>query len=282
MMLRTVTMFLMLGLSVTSMSPMSQLTVRIDDQIPVSACHTTLANLDSLISRTSSELATLSRHQLDVRRVTVMLPRSWHNDSCVRGLPLSSLTSISEADILVKDIQDPEIRTLQFGGCGVRGRRVILPRSRLIPENNDTRATSSAISDLLHSLLKHEFGYFDTRHGRVDDPTALFPELHKLGEPDTEPENCNRDPFSDADYKTEASTKQNLMCQEQSPMSVIASSLQQKKISDTEEEERKMIPAQVGPRYEYLIRHSERTLLVLDRSQESKHVWKHLHNALYR
>merc|ERR1719468_1003205 len=38
-----------------------------------------------------------------------------------------------------------------------------------------------------------------------------------------------------------------------------------------------------GPRFEYIIRHSaQRTLLVLDRSQESKHVWKHLHNALYR
>ena len=270
-------MSLMLGLGVTTMSPLSQLTVRIDDQIPVSACHSTLANLDTLISRTSSELATLSRHQLDVRRVTVMLPRSWHSDTCVRGLPLSSLASITEADILVKDIQDPEIRPLQFGGCGVRGRRVILPRSRLIPENNETQATSSASSDLLHSLLKHEFGYFDTHHGRVGDP-AQFPELHKVGELETEPENCNRDPFSDADYKTEAPTKQNLMCQEQSPMSVIASSLQQKGSSD---EERKMTPAQ-GPRYEYLIRHSERTLLVLDRSQESKHVWKHLHNALYR
>ena len=277
MMLRTVTMSLMLGLAVTTMSPLSELTVRIDDQIPVSACHSTLANLDTLISRTSSELATLSRHQLGVRRVTVMLPRSWHSDACVRGLPLSSLASITEADILVKDIQDPEIRPLQFGGCGVRGRRVILPRSRLIPENNETQVTSSASTDLLHSLLKHEFGYFDTHHGGVDDP-AQFPELHKLGEPETGPENCNRDPFSDADYKTEAPTKQNLMCQEQSPMSVIASSLQQKGSSD---EERKMIPAQ-GPRYEYLIRHSERTLLVLDRSRESKHVWKHLHNALYR
>ena len=277
MMLRAVTMSLMLGLAVTTMSPLSQLTVRIDDQIPVSACHSTLAHLDTLISRTSSELATLSKHQLDVRRVTVMLPRSWHSDTCVRGLPLSSLASITEADILVKDIQDPEIRPLQFGGCGVRGRRVILPRSRLIPENNETQVTSSASTDLLHSLLKHEFGYFDTHHGRVGDP-AQFPELHKVGELETEPENCNRDPFSDADYKTEAPTKQNLMCQEQSPMSVIASSLRQKGSSD---EERKMTPAQ-GPRYEYLIRHSERTLLVLDRSQESKHVWKHLHNALYR
>ena len=64
MMLRTVTMSLMLGVAVTTMGPLSQLTVRIDDQIPVSACHSTLANLDTLITRTSGELATISGHQL--------------------------------------------------------------------------------------------------------------------------------------------------------------------------------------------------------------------------
>ena len=275
MMMRTVTMSLMVGLTVTT-GPLSHLTVSIDDQIPVTECHSTLANLDSLIARTSAELATLSHHQLDVRTVRVTLPRSWNNDSCVRDLPLSSLASVKEADILVKDIKDTDIQTVQFGGCGVRGRRVILPHNRIIPQKNETGSSTSS-TDLLHSLLKHEFGYFDT-HGRVDDPTQ-FPELYKVGEETGEAGNCNRDPFSDADYKKEAPTKQNLMCQEQSPMSVIASRLQ-KEISEEERPEM-IIPAQ-GPRFEYLIRHSQRTLLVLDRSQESKHVWKHLHNALYR
>ena len=268
-------MSLMVGLTVTT-RPMSHITLSIDDQIPVTECHETLANLDTLISRTSSELANIS-HQLDIKTVRVTLPRSWHNHSCVRDLPLSSLASVKEADILVKDIKDTDIQTLQFGGCGVRGRRVILPHNRIIPQKNETgsSSTSSSSTDLLHSLMKHEFGYFDT-HGRVDDPSQ-FPELNKVGEETEKVGNCNRDPFSDADYKTEAPTKQNLMCQEQSPMSVIASRLQ-KEISEEERAEM-IIPA---PRFEYLIRHSRRTLLVLDRSQESKHVWKHLHNALYR
>ena len=276
MMMRTVTMSLMVGMAVAMTTrPLSHLSVSIDDQIPVTECHSTLANLDTLISQTSSELATLSHQELNIQTVTVTLPRSWNNASCIQGLPLSSLTSIKEADILVKDIEDTDIKTLQFGGCGVRGRRVILPHSRVIPQQNDSTSSST---DLLHSLLKHEFGYFDT-HGRVDDPTAQISELYKVGEDG----NCNRDPFSDADYKTEAPTKQNLMCQEQSPKSVIASRLlQQKRISEEERPEHKMmIPAQ-GPSISYLIRQSQRTLLVLDRSQESKHVWKHLHNALYR
>ena len=268
-------MSLVAGLAVST-SPLSHLTVRIDDQIPQSECHSTLNNLDSLISETSAELRNISIN-MSIRRVIVVLPAAWHNATCVLGLPRASLASIpQEADILVKDSLDTDIRTLQYGGCGVRSRRVILPRSRLlIPrlQNNETRASST---DLLHSLLKHEFGYFDTRTGRGDGP--LFPELYKVGE-EAELENCNRDPLSDADYKKEAPTKQNLMCQEQSPMSVITSSLQ-KRIS--EEERPGMVPDGRGPRYEYVIRHSERHLLVLDRSQESKQVWKHLHNALHR
>ena len=268
-------MSLMVGMAVTMTTrPLSHVTVSIDDQIPVTSCHSTLANLDTLISQTSSELATLSHQELSVQTVTVSLPQSWSNASCVQGLPMSSLTSIQEADILIKDIEDTDIKTLQFGGCGVRGRRVILPHSRVIPQHNDSSTSSS--TDLLHSLLKHEFGYFDT-HGRVDDPNSQFSELYKVGEDG----NCNRDPFSDADYKTEAPTKQNIMCQEQSPKSVIASRLQKGTSEEERAENKMMIPAQ-GPSISYLIRHSQRTLLVLDRSQESKHVWKHLHNALYR
>ena len=258
--------------SVSSRKALSQLLVRIDEHISQESCHSTLNNLDSLISSSSEQLYNLT--QIQLRQVTVVLPLSWHNTPCVMGLPLATTSSTSsENDVLIKKTDHSKISPLQFGGCGVRSRRVILPHQRL--DSSGKNETRDASLELVQALLKHEFGYFDT-HGRVDD--LQFPETYNLGS--SEYENCNTDPFTDTDYKKEAPTKQNLMCQNQSPMSVIKSVL----ISESDETSVPVDPAMVSnrPRIEYVISQTTRHLLVLDRSQQSKHVWKHLRHALYR
>ena len=87
---------------------------------------------------------------------------------------------------------------------------------------------------------------------------------------------CSLDLLNDTDYNTEAPTQQNLLCQEQSPLSVIKSGL----ISESEKSD--VMAVGRSPIVEYVISQKTRHLLVLDRSQQSKHVWKHLRNALYR
>ena len=69
------------------------------------------------------------------------------------------------------------------------------------------------------------------------------------------------------------------MCQEQSPLSLIQSALSEE---DEEEEEDSIISPSSAPVLEYSLTTSVRHVLVLDRSQQSRHVWKHLHNALHR
>ena len=252
---------------------LSQIHVRIDDQVPHDSCHSTLSNLDNLISAASGHMYNVTRVQVET--VTVTLPHTWHNTSCVLNLPLVQLAAGARADsdIVIKNIPDDRIKTIQYGGCGVRSRGVILPHQRL--GRNQNNVTRNSSYELMQALLKHEFGYFDT-HGRAAD--LRFPELYNIG--DVEFENCNSDPFKDTDYSQEAPTKQNLMCQNQSPMSVIKSSL----ISEAESQPTENLGTMMSsrPRIEYVISQTTRHLLVLDRSQQSKHVWKHLHNALYR
>ena len=256
--------------SVSSRKALSELLVRIDEHISHESCHSTLNNLDSLISSSSEQLFNLT--QIQLRQVTVVLPGSWHNTPCVMGLPLATMSSSTqETDVLIKKTSFSQINPVQFGGCGVRSLRVILPHQRL--DSSGQNETRDASLELVQALLKHEFGYFDT-HGRVDD--LQFPESYKLGS--DQYENCNTDPFTDTDYSKEAPTKQNLMCQNQSPMSVIKSGL----ISESETSVPSMDMVSNRPRIEYVISQTTRHLLVLDRSQQSKHVWKHLRHALYR
>ena len=253
---------------VMTRSPMSQIHVRIDEEITQEECHRTLNNLDIVIRNTVQQLSHVTQDQ--VNKVMVTLPSSWTNTACVLGLNFAKESSVGlPTDVLISNTPFDDIKTVQFGGCGVKSRRVVLPHHRLHAMENETEHDTS--TELFRSLLKHEFGYFDT-HGRVND--LRFPEMYKVGE--EEYENCNTDPFSDRDYNTEAPTKQNLLCQEQSPMSVITSNRQ---INGVEKSNKTHTSV---PIVEYVIHQSSRHLLVLDRSTQSKHVWKHLHHALYR
>ena len=259
-----VSLLTVLGYSTRVLSHLSHIAVSIDDQISPSSCQTTLDGLHALLTGAQRQL--YNKTNTEIQRVTISLPRSWYDTPCVRGLTLTRASSQSP-DIVILPTSSP-IRTVQYGGCGVRGKRILLPHSRVENRGNETRD----VTDLLISLLKYEFGYFNTQPSGINE--LKFPESKKTSE--REPEMCSPDPLNDTDYNTEAPTQQNLLCQEQSPLSVIKSGL----IGESEKSD--VEPLGRSPIVEYVISQKTRHLLVLDRSQQSKHVWKHLRNALYR
>ena len=262
---RLVTLLTVLSCS-QSQAQLSHIRVSVDNQIAASSCEATLASLHTLLTGARAEL--LNKTKINTERVTISVPRSWASSPCVRGLSLARAEP-GAPDLVVKPSANTEIRTVQYGGCGVRGKRIVLPHSRVENSQNVTRD----VTDLFISLLKYEFGYFDTQAAPSADEVN-FPESNKTSE--MEAESCSRDPLNDKDYNTEAPTQQNLLCQEQSPLTVIKSGL----ISESEKSD--VIAVGRSPIVEYVISQKTRHLLVLDRSQQSKHVWKHLRNALYR
>ena len=251
-----------------SQGQLSHIRVSIDNQISASSCEATLASLHTLLTGARTEL--YNKTNINTERVTISLPRSWSSSPCVQGLSLTRATP-GAPDLVVLSSPNTEIRTVQYGGCGVRGKRIILPHQRVENSKNVTRD----VTDLFISLLKYEFGYFSTQAPPSPANEVKFSESNTTSE--MEAESCSRDPLNDKDYNTEAPTQQNLLCQEQSPLRLIKSGL----ISESEKSD---VMAVVGrsPIVEYVISQKTRHLLVLDRSQQSKHVWKHLRNALYR
>ena len=247
---------------------LSHITVSVDNQISPTSCQTTLDGLHTLLTGAAVQL--YNKTNTELQRVTISLPRSWHDLPCVQALPTTRAGPQAEPDLVILNTPEKEIKTVQFAGCGERGKRIIVPHQRVEKTENVTRD----VTDLLISLLKYEFGYFNTQPSRVNE--LKFPESNETSEMLSEPENCSGDPFDDTDYNTEAPSRQNLLCQEQSPLRVIKSGL----ISGSENSAEGSVGR--APIVEYVISQKTRHLLVLDRSQQSKHVWKHLRNALYR
>ena len=241
--------------SVVSIHPLSHVSITIDSSVSSSQCQETLRHLDSLLHHTSHSLYNVTG--VDISRVRVVLPPSWDTADCTQGLNMATSVLAQDSDILITQTPSKHIKTVQFGGCGVKSRRVILPHHKLHKVQSEM---GSLHTELLESLLKHEFGVF----GAVSDPQII-------AEDSTRDENCNEDPFGDTD--TEAA--QNILCQEQSALEMIQSRI---KTSQHNQES-----FNGSPSIEYMIsQQPRRHLLVLDRSQQSKHAWKHLRNALYR
>jgi len=249
--------------------PLSYLTVSISDQFPPQLCLPALHNLNELITSSSQKLHNLT--SLQIHKVTVILPPSWYNTSCTSGILLSSISSsLTHPDIFLSNGDESRISVTQYGGCGEKGRSVTIPAGSLHNDFNDTQSSD----ELLDSLLKYQFGVFAT-HGQVDD--QKFPETYKLGE--QELENCEEDHYEETFYNSEAPTKQNLLCNGQSPISVIKSQMSHRPEQSSHPDYIDMLKT---PKLEYVISHSTRYLLVLDRSMQAEHMWIHLHNALYR
>lgn len=246
--------------TVVTSHPLSRVSITIDSSVSSSQCQETLRHLDSLLHHTSHSLFNVTG--VDISRVTVVLPPSWDTSDCTQGLNPATSAPAQDSDILITQTPSNNIKTVQFGGCGVKSRRVILPHHKLHKVQSEIGSFST---ELLESLLKHEFGVF----GAVSGLTESDPQI---AEDSTRDENCNEDPFGDTD--TEAT--QNILCQEQSALDVIQSRL-------NSEHNQESVTFNGSPSIEYLISQPPRRhLLVLDRSQQSKHAWKHLRNALYR
>ena len=241
--------------------PFSHLAVSISDQFPQQSCISALHNLNHLLTSSSSKLHSLTN--LQIHRVTVVLPPSWYNTSCMSGLLLSPVSAaLSFPDIFLSSERQAGISVTQYAGCGNKGKDVTIPADVLEDDFNKTETSL----DLVDSLLKYQFGLFAT-HGQANDPK--FPEKYNLGE--QEIENCKNEIYEETSYDALAPTKQNLLCNGQSPISIIRSHLSDKQVRVFK-----------SPKLEFVISHKTRFLLVLDRSMQAEQIWKHLHNALFR
>ena len=250
------------------LKPLSHLTVSISEQIPQESCLSALHNLNHLVSSSSEKLQKLT--SLQIHRVTVILPTSWYNTTCTEGILLSSISgALSTPDIFISHQKKGSIGVTQFAGCGKKGKDITIPVDTLEDSFNKTETSV----DLLDSLLKYQFGVFST-HG---EPNTKFPETYSVG--DQIFQNCKVDDDEESSYDATAPTKQNLLCNENSPLSVIQSFLPDLQEQDLHPEYRTSFKS---PKFEYVIKQRTRYLLVLDRSMQAEHVWKHLHNALYR
>ena len=233
------------------------LTVWVDPALPRHNCSATLHSLQQLLTATSLQFHNITGE--NIVRVEVELPPGW--SGCTAGLSPASRPAPASPDILLTGQPGPTaVTSRQFGGCGVAGRGVSLPAS-LLHRNTTT-------SQLLSSLLQHRYGVFST-HGSTEDPTR-FPETFSLT--GQQVDNCAEYDWTEkAGYDSTAPTPHNLLCEGRSPLAVV----------------RETSPASApqlytAPQLEFSITESTRYLLVLDRSEQSKHVWEHLYNALYR
>ena len=248
--------------------PLSHLTVSLSEQIPQQSCLSALHNLNHLMSSSSEKLQKLT--SLQIHRVTVILPPSWYNTTCTEGIFLSSISgALSSSDIFISNEKKGSIGVTQFAGCGKKGKDITIPVDTLEDSFNKTETSL----ELLDSLLKYQFGVFST-HGETN---TKFPETYSIG--DQIFQNCKINDDEETSYDAMAPTQQNLLCNEHSPISVIKSFLPDLQEQDLHPEYRTIFKS---PKFEYAISQRTRYLLVLDRSMQAGHVWKHLHNALYR
>ena len=239
----------------SSNKPLSHITVSISPEIPQGSCQNLLKDLQTSLASSSRMLHNMTG--LQIHKVTVILPSSWLISNCsINGISSSSSTStFFPSDIIVSNKPTDRISVVQYGQCGEKGRHLIIPVDSV---NGSSRK-------ILDALLRYQFGFFDT-YGQVDD--ERFPEKYTLGE--DEVENCESCRFDESCYDAAAPTKQNLLCNGRSPISVIRSNIKQ---------DESLFSA---PQMEFVTFKRSRYILVLDRSKQSKKIWNSLHNALYR
>ena len=234
--------------------PLSHLTVSLSPQLSEKSCKFLIDNLENRLTETSRMLHNMTGLQFE--KVTVVLPSFWYHSNCSSNLPLSSISSASSSpDIILSEEDRNSISVVQFGSCGEKAKHIYLPANAL---NNSSDSFFDAI-------LNYQFGVFTSNNQMYD---VRFPETYKIGEKEfTNCELCN---FEESCYDSAAPTKQNLLCGEKSPLSVIK--------SNVELDEK----AFLVPTVEYVISETTRYILVLDRSLQAESLWKNLHNALYR
>merc|ERR1719483_407239 len=157
-----------------------------------------------------------------ISTITIILPASLLNTPCISNLSLSQVTN-KPADIFLTE-RDPVFGSVPFsvqhGGCGERGSHVILPIDSLVQSEN---VTDDTILQFSSAAVSHLYGVFPT-HGFGND--SRYPDTYQVGEVVLDNTGCslkNKLLCSDDLYDKFAPTKQNLLCNNKSPRSLVTS-----------------------------------------------------------
>jgi hypothetical protein len=129
-----------------------------------------------------------------INTISIILPPTLVHTACTANITLNKFHH-EPVDILLTE-RDPAFGSspfsVQHGGCGERGRHVILPLDSLVQGENVTDDTSEfndendqvsyiliSVQQLSSSLVSHLYGVFPT-HGFSND--SRYPQSYKVGE----------------------------------------------------------------------------------------------------
>jgi len=252
------------------------LTVKIYEDMPKHLCGRALANLESLL--TSSSFLLQEYTSSPIRTINIVLPSTLVHSSCTANITLEQV-QYESVDILLND-RDPVFGStpfsVQHGGCGERGRHVILPLDSLVQGENVTDDTTQQLSS---SLLSHLYGVFPT-HGYRND--SRYPETYQVGEVVLDNAGCslkNKLLCTQDMYDRGAPTKQNMLCNNKPPIDIVSTHPINTYLSSNATNKTSLIP----PSFRYVSHRTTRYVLVLDRSlqMDNSGRWTNLHNALF-
>ena len=155
--------------------------------------------------------------------------------------------------------------SLQAGGCGEPGRRLVLPSGPLL---RDQQADEEQSRGLATALLHHLAGTFPAR-GFLADPR--YPAHYSVGPVLLDSPGCGPGLFCPpGSYDARAPTKQNLLCGGAAPRAVVGRI------------EQGGVPSLVSsPALHYSSHRATRYILLLQRSAGVAESWTAIHNALF-
>eukprot|EP00090_Calanus_glacialis_P035817 TRINITY_DN6109_c0_g1_i2.p1 TRINITY_DN6109_c0_g1~~TRINITY_DN6109_c0_g1_i2.p1 ORF type:complete len:1093 (+),score=204.46 TRINITY_DN6109_c0_g1_i2:1-3279(+) len=252
------------------------LTVKIYQDIPKHLCGRALANLEALL--TSSSYLLQQHTSSPINTISIILPPTLVKTACTANITLNKLQK-EPVDILLTD-RDPVFGSspfsVQHGGCGERGRHVILPLDSLVQGEN---VTDDTIQQLSSSLVSHLYGVFPT-HGYSND--SRYPQSYEVGEVVLDNAGCslkNKLFCTPELYDRETPTKQNLLCNNKSPMEIVS----QHPLNTHASSNSTAGTPLFTPSFRYVSHQTTLYILVLDRSAQmgERGRWTNLHNSLH-
>jgi hypothetical protein len=100
-----------------------------------------------LLSSSSQRLVSLSP-QLQIRRVIFHLPASWSHAPCSALATSGPAPTSQDLEVGLHPLARPQVE--QYGGCGTRGRAVLMPYSMLF-KNVTAQIGKKSINNILRS-----------------------------------------------------------------------------------------------------------------------------------
>ena len=219
-----------------------------------------------LLLSTSRRALEVTGGRESVGQVEVELPAAWVEAACPPDRKMvSSVARMAPADLLVTETD--LLWTLQHGACAVRGHHINLPAQFL--EFNITTELDTRAEQLLMEWTKLRFGVFE-QSGFAEDP--VYPESYTTGDTTHNTTGTCQDLFCPSQDKF-APTKQNIMCEGRSAMSVITEQLKELPSNRTE------VMSNMTVRY--VTQSKSSYVLVLDLAHSADR-WRNIKRALYR